>query len=45
MSVQVTQIEGGLSEEERMGVLKAAHSCYVGNTLEGIPKINISLTG
>ena len=39
------KIEGDLSEEERKGALKAAHSCYVCNTLEGTPKINISLTG
>lgn len=38
-------LRGDLSEEERNGVLEAARRCYVGNTFEGKPKINVSLTG
>ncbi|TRO49093.1 OsmC family peroxiredoxin [Candidatus Bathyarchaeota archaeon] len=38
-------LRGDLSEEERKGALEAAHGCYVGNTFEGRPKINISMTG
>ena len=38
-------LRGDLSEEERKGVLEAARRCYVGNTFEGKPKINVSLTG
>jgi len=38
-------LRGDLSEEERKGALEAARRCYVGNTFEGTPKINVSLTG
>jgi uncharacterized OsmC-like protein len=38
-------IRGDLNEEEGKGALEAAHRCYVENTFEGTPKINISLTG
>ena len=38
-------LRGELSEEERKGALEVARRCYVGNTFEGTPKINISLTG
>ena len=37
-------LRGDLSEEERRGALEAAHRCYVGNTFEGKPKINVRLT-
>ncbi len=38
-------LRGELSEEERKGAFEVARRCYVGNTFEGTPKINISLTG
>jgi uncharacterized OsmC-like protein len=44
MEIQI-DLRRDLSEEERNGALEAAQRCYVGNTFEGTPKINISLTG
>jgi uncharacterized OsmC-like protein len=38
-------LRGDLSEEERKGALEAARRCYVWNSFEGTPKINIRLTG
>ena len=38
-------LRGDLSDEERKGALESAHRCYVGNTFNCTPKINVSLTG